>query len=514
MKKSLGMLSLILILSIPFGTQGQDPSAQLSFTKITDDPLVQASSDTGAAWIDYDNDNDLDAFFVGNGQKSLFRNDGGSFTAVTNALTSERSQSAYGISWGDYDNDGDEDAFIGGAPSMLYQNDGNGEFVRIVDGDIGSPSLNGANLPNAGWSPSLVDADNDGDLDAFVTHPFGFVTGSRTSNHFLLNDGPPNYTFTKITDNELVQLRAPFTVGNWSDFDLDGDMDLFIGAGPANGSTAIDFFYRNMLKETGELSFERMTEETFASDRRDGQTPNWIDIDNDNDLDFYITNWGGNSGGIVNDLYRNDNGTYVKISEGNPVTDRNISLANVWADFDNDGDSDVYVTNSGQANPLNRLYLNNGDGTFVSLQNSPVVDDRTTNWGASAGDYDNDGDIDLLVPGLQGRHNLYQNDLNSNNHWIKVKLEGTDSNRTGIGAKVRATATINGQSVTQFREVSTQNSFLGHNSLIVHFGFGVTDMIDTLFIEWPSGNMDTFNDLGVDQTITITEGADTFEVNS
>lgn len=514
MKKGLWVLSLLLVFTIPLGTLGQDPNAQLSFTKIMGDPLVQASSSTGAAWIDYDDDGDLDAFVVGNGRKGLFRNDGGSFTPVSNALTDERFQAAYGIAWGDYDNDGDTDAFIGGSPSALYRNDGGGEFARITEGDIGAPALNGVNLPNAGWSPSFADADNDGDLDVFVTHPFGFVSGSRTSNHFLLNDGPPNYTFTKITDNELVRLRAPFTVGNWSDYDLDGDVDLFIGAGPANGSTATDFFYRNLLKETGELAFELMRDEPFAADRRDGQTPNWVDIDNDEDLDFYITNWGGPAGGIVNDLYFNNNGTFEKVSDGNIVTDRHISLANLWADFDNDGDVDTYITNSGQANPFNRLYLNNGDGTFVSFQNSPVVDDRTTNWGASAGDYDNDGDIDLLVPGLQGRHNLYRNDLDNDHHWIKIKLVGTDSNRSGIGAKVRATANINGRSQTQFREVSTQNSFLGHNSLIMHFGFGATDMIETLTIEWPSGTVDTFNDLGVDQTITVTEGADTFEVNS
>ena len=284
-------------------------------------------------------------------------------------------------------------------------------------------------------------------------------------------------------------------------------MDLFVG-GAGNGARKRDYFYRNTLVENGELGFERLEGISFADDTRDGQTPNFIDYDNDGDLDFYITNWGGTLGGIANDLYLNDGGTYIKISEQIIATESDLSLANVWGDVDNDGDEDVYVTNGNRSggSTQNRLYLNNGDATFTKVTQGPAVEDNIVTWGASLGDYDDDGDLDLFVSGQQGRHRLYRNDTDTGNSWVKIDLVGTESNRTGVGAKVFATAIINGATVTQRREVSTQNSYLGHNSLAVHFGFGDATKLETLIIQWPSGQVDEFSALSLNQTFIATEG--------
>jgi len=141
------------------------------------------------------------------------------------------------------------------------------------------------------------DLDNDGDLDLAVTHPAGFVPGAPTTNHLYLNNGAPNYTFTRVTTGPIVTGLSSYTVGTWSDYDNDGDIDYFVGAGPANGTTQPDFLYRNLLKETGTATFERITDAPIATDQQDGQVWNWIDYDNDGDLDAYVTNWGGATGG-------------------------------------------------------------------------------------------------------------------------------------------------------------------------------------------------------------------------
>lgn len=177
-----------------------------TFTKITDptNPIVippGPSGYTGASWVDFDNDNDLD-LFVNN--TMLYRNDGnGTFVALTTNLGDGQSLvTGNGNSWADYDNDGDLDCFISCSPSFLYRNDGNGNFIKITSGDIGD------GMGNRGWSCAWADFNNDGNLDLAITHPAGFVppTNQPLPNHLLLNDGPPNYTFTKIDTGAIVKI--------------------------------------------------------------------------------------------------------------------------------------------------------------------------------------------------------------------------------------------------------------------------------------------------------------------
>jgi hypothetical protein len=127
--------------------------------------------------------------------------------------------------------------------------------------------------------------------------------------------------------------------------------------------------------------------------------------------------------------------------------------------------------------------------------------------GASAGDYDNDGDLDLFVTGGGAMKALYRNDLNNGNSWINIRCEGTSSNRAAIGAKVRAKAAIDGKAVWQMREISSQNAFNGHNMLNVHFGFGNATRIDSLNVEWPSGQTDQATNVPLNRFITVTEGS-------
>ena len=204
-----------------------------------------------------------------------------------------------------------------------------------------------------------------------------------------------------------------------------------------------------------------------------------------------------------NDLYANNgDGTFTKIITGPVVSDSSFSIGSSWEDFDNDGDLDLFVAN---AVGSNFLYSNNGDGTFTNITAAVGISDSSS-FGASWGDYDNDGDVDLFVSNIGRNNSLYANNGNGNS-WINIKLLGTVSNTSAIGAKVRLKAILNGAPVWQLREVSGQSGVLGQNSLNVEFGLGNATVIDSLIIEWPSGIVQVLLNLPTNQFLVIEESA-------
>ncbi len=456
---------------------------------------LSVPSYSGVAWADYDGDGDLDLFF---NNEFLFRNEGGDvFTQVETEIGAVQPPAlGNGQTWADYDNDGDLDVYVCSATSYLYRNEGDGTFARITEGEIG------AGMANLGWSCAWADYDNDGYVDLAVTYPDGFVDGNRSTNHLFRNDGPPDFTFTRILSGPIVSDFDTYIVGTWSDFDQDGDPDYFVGAGAGGSTTKPDYLFRNLLAETGEPTFERITEGVIATDEQDGQVWTWVDFDNDGDLDAFVTNWGlFASGSLPNRLYLNEGGLFSPVTSGPVVEDSDVSVSPVWGDFDNDGDLDLFVTND--VGQQDRYYENNGDGTFTSVENEATR--AQTSRGAAAGDYDDDGDLDLVVAAPDGGTALFRNDLAEGNHWLKLRLTGTTSNRAAIGAKVRVLATVGGASVWQMREVTAQNTFNGHNSLEAHFGLGDAALAETVRVEWPSGSVSVLNDVPVDQTLALTE---------
>ena len=502
------VLAVLVLLLLP-----ATAFAQTTFANVTDDFPNLTLRAWGGSWIDYNSDGLLDLFLghfgLGDGHV-LLRNTGTGFERVAVAAFAE-GPVMIGHTWGDYDNDGDPDLLAAGNSTVLYRNDGNDLFTMVTTGVIGEQAA------NRGWAAAWGDYDNDGHLDLVVAYPVGFVDGPPIPNQLLHNTG--DGTFERVTDGPVVEGLDTYTIPSWADYDLDGDLDLFIGSGPASGGVDPDHLYRNRLAETGTASFERITGLNIADDPRDGQVMNWIDYDNGGDLDLFVTNYlGTNDPNFISlppDLYRNEgDGTFTRITDS-PLTQRanGNDLANVWGDLDNDGDLDVIIATArvvaGPGIGEQRIFFNNGDGTFEVGGRLTGLLRETTSSGASLGDYDNDGDLDAVItsvsPGIP-ENLVYRNNLSNGNGWIKLRLEGTMSNRSAIGAVVRVTAQIGGQTIRQLRQVSAQNSFGGQNSLIVHFGLGDAARIEELVISWPSGQETRVERVLPNQTVTVVEG--------
>jgi len=283
-----------------------------------------------------------------------------------------------GSSWGDYDNDGHLDLFVtnrSGQVKFLYRNKGDGTFVRITNGDIVD---RGGRSRGSSWG----DYNNDGNLDLFVAN-------IESQNNFLYRNNGDG-TFSKITAGKIVKDGGNSRGSNWGDYDNDGDLDLFV----TNQSGQSNFLYRN----NGNGTFTRITDGQIVNDGGDSIGSSWGDYDNDGDLDLFVTNRNGEN----NFLYRNNgNSTFSKITDGVIVNDGGHSLGSGWADFDNDGNLDLFIAefNDVDQNLLgnNFLYRNKGDGTFAKITTGSIVNDAGRSFGSSWGDYNGDGYVDLFV---------------------------------------------------------------------------------------------------------------------
>lgn len=482
------------------------------FIKVTDpgNPIVMeslAGNYIGAAWVDIDNDERLDLFIA---RKDIFRNLGnGSFVKLANSIPLQGP--VIGNSWADYDNDGDIDVFVistiqANPTSHLFRNDGSGSFTRVLSGPI-ADSVN-----NSGWGCVWGDINNDSYADLFLAAASGF-SGVNHANRLFYNNG--NGTFTKIDTTDITDSIDAFTVPMFSDFDQDGDIDLFIGTGPANNIGGRDYLYRNLQKEQNtSYYFNRIDTGIIGIDIVDGQNWNWIDIDNDGDLDGFLTNYSVN---INNRLYRCDGaGYYLRMTStevGTIVTDAGLWLGNSWGDFDNDGDIDCFITNdAGQC----RYYSNNGSGFFTRIDTLALITIGPT-YGATIGDYDSDGDLDMFVAGNNSTKGLYRNETNNNNKWVNIRCIGSGpannfSNRSALGTIIKIKSLINGNPVWQIREINAQNSFNSMNMLNVHFGLGNTGVIDSLVIKWPRGLVQVYTNVPINKFYKAIEGQGLSEV--
>lgn len=472
--------------SIPTFSLQYDPNA--IFDQLTGIGLDDLDDTWGVAWGDYDNDGDPDVFvtnYVDNEPNRLYRNNGNStFTRITSGDIVTDLASSIGATWGDYDNDGYVDLYVTnniGYNNFLYRNNGDGTFTSIQNDPI-------VNEKSYSHGVSWGDYDNDGFLDLFVAEYF-----STKFNLVYHNNG--DGTFTRAASNSVATEASSSVAGIWGDYDDDGDIDLFV----CNTNDENNSLYQN----EGNGNFTKVTSGAIVSDGGKSVGASWGDIDNDGDLDLFVANAGDQD----NFLYiNNGDGSFTKETNSLVTTSGGNSHGSSFVDFDNDGDLDLYVSNDNEEN--NFLYANDGGGTFTAIQNS-ITSDGGNSLGAAWADFDKDGDLDLFVANHEAASSnyFYENERGSCYSNACVVLVGTNSNASGIGAKIKMLANIYGSSVWQTRYVSGQTGggVSGQNDLAQHFGLGDAGMIDSIIVEWPSGYTQVLTNVNINDCITITE---------
>ena len=487
-------------------------------------PTCQLNSSWALAWADYDGDGYVDIVTLGHvpqitGSISQFwhNNGDGTFTDVSSQVgfDSHSNGDAHSAVWADFDNDGLLDLFIGKGTIKtnpvnyddLWHHNSDGTFTNIAH------SAGVESLGHRHRGGGAVDYDNDSYLDIFALayhRPQGGLP-----NTLYHNNG--DLTFTDVA--ALAGLDRPNIENRtaaWSDFDGDGLLDVFI--------TRVDGLYKN----NGDGTFTDVTVAAGIVDGADeAQAAAWGDYDNDGHPDLYIT-FGPTS--AVQDLaeilltpetqsptrtplvvqtpnilyHNNGDGTFTDVTAQSGAVNTAGALGVTWVDYDNDGNLDLYIVNSSRT--PNRLFKNNGNGTFTDVAAAAGVQAKPGQGrgsDASFADYDNDGFMDLFVcngaANEVGPYLLYHNNGNSNG-WLKVILQGTESNRCGIGAKLHLVA--GGRS--QYREYIGQH-YMSQNYIPVHFGLSRAPQVSSLTITWPSGNVQTLTNLAINQTITVVE---------
>jgi enediyne biosynthesis protein E4 len=502
----------------------------------------------GVAFYDYDNDGWMDLFVLSGtrlpedlktiprGQEStnrLYKNNrDGTFTDVTKRAGLTRTGWASAVCVGDYDNDGHDDLFITyWGQNALYRNNGNGTFT-----DVTAKARLDFEGVRWGSGSSFIDYDRDGKLDLFVANYLSFdlqkvpLPGAGANcvwKGIAVNCGPKGLpfarnwlyrnqgdgTFTDVSEKSgigRVRGRYPMSVAA-ADFDADGWVDLYV----ACDSTA-SILYRN----NGDGTFTDTALESGAAYNEDGQPQAGMglgvgDYNNDGLLDIFKTHFADD----IPVLYRNlGKGLFEDVTRaaGLGGVTKYVDWGAGMPDLNNDGWADiVYVT--GNVYPeVERhfkqyayrgprvIFLNDGQGRFVDVtaEAGPGANAQHTSRGAAFGDYDNDGDVDMLVMNMNEPPSLVRNNHAGLNNWLKVKLVGTESNRTGLGARVVVTS--GGR--RQAQAVLSQTSYYSHDDLRLHFGLGEQEKADRIEVYWPSGRVEEVKGVAAGRLVTIKEG--------
>ena len=487
---------------------------------------------SGVALFDFDNDMDLDLYFVNGSDlpgmtasvpstNRFYRNDDGTFIDITTEASVGDTGYGLGCCVGDYNNDGFTDLYVTNyGPNVLYRNNGDGTFTDVagtagVDGDLFSSGC------------AFVDVDADGYLDLYVvnyvqfdpdTNPECARQGVRTyctpeallgaADVFYRNNG--DGTFTDVSKEVGVGTARGKGLGVvCGDVDNDGDVDIFV----ANDTTP-NFLYRNErngveMMEDALFAGVALSEEGRAYS---GMGANLGDFDNDGYLDIVITNFQDQT----NSLYHNEeSGFFTEMSFAKGIGERSLPYLAWGVDFvdvNNDGWLDLFIANGhlddniAEIDPIgtyaqpNQLFLNDQGIRFSENLDAAIAQQKVSR-GTAFGDIDNDGDIDVVISNLKDAPTVLRNDGGNASQWLSVKLIGTDCNRDAIGARV----TVVSGDLTQMREVKSGSGYLSQNDLRLHFGLGAATSVDTLTVRWLCGRVQTLQNVETNQVLVISE---------
>jgi hypothetical protein len=491
-------------------------SANLEIDGVTLEMAVQITG--GAAAGDYDGDGNIDLFVTRfDAPDILFRNRGdGAFEDVTDdAGLASFDLASNGAGFGDIDNDGDLDLYVsttGKGRHYLFINDGQGRFTEEAverNADIESPHL------RWGFSVAFGDYDRDGWLDIYVGEwRQSRIAGSCPPSHarLLRNRGADSPgAFEDVTFAVGVDLDGVVIGGvgafapAFSDLDNDGWPDLAIMS---------DFGSSRLFWNNGDGTFTDGTESANVGSENSGMGSTIGDFDNDGDLDWFATaihhppscflvGWDGNR------MHRNEGGRLFsnRIDEVG-VRDGDWGWGAAFFDYDNDGDLDLIMTNGVHFSPDftdDPMHLwRNDDGVFTEISEQAGITDRGAGKGLLTFDYDNDGDLDVFVVNTAATPILYRNDGGNEHSWLRIRPTGGRSNRSALGAKVTLTLESGGPS--QFREINSSSFFQGQGETIAHFGLGAGDApVSEVRIEWPLGGETVLTDIACNTTLMVVE---------
>ena len=443
------------------------------------------SNNHGMAWEDYDQDGDLDLFLARYSfPNAVFLNNGdGSFELDTLFFTDDEAAASNAAGWADVDNDQDVDLFVANwnAPNRLYLNDGEGNLTRSEDTVLSALSRSSSDFD---WA----DYDQDGYIDIFVAN-------RDEPNSLYHNNG--DGTFSRVDTGRIATDDRSSISCRWIDYDDDGDPDMYV----TNTFNENNFLYSN----DGAGVFTRIDTLTISTDGQHGASNSWSDFDNDGDMDLFVShaNYGDN-----NYIYENLGQGQFELMANVPMrSDGRVSAGADWGDMDNDGLEDLALGNGGwYTAQKNLLYHNKGNGDFEIVLDDTFVTEAAQSEAVTMVDWDNDGHLELAVANRDRRNFYYDNTSDSDNNWISMTFRGTVSNRSAIGTKVRLRSMFNGAPVWQMRYVATHNARRSHSGLDVHFGLGKGTMVDSLVINWPSGVDEVYTNISdINQKIIVTE---------
>jgi len=455
----------------------------------------------GSAWIDYDNDGFLDLYnshfgafdpdgeYLGSANQ-LLRNIGhGVFVDVTTPELEANTGLSHHPAWADIDNDGLPDLFVTQSPNIS----GTERSVMLHQDSIGVFSnitdeglLQGFSPRGIGWQ----DINNDGLVDLLIAVSAGDST-NLMKNCMLMNEGGGTFVRDALLFADVY--KESRSVG-WCDYNNDNLPDVYIVNG-AEDNCAVIQRTNQLFKNLGEGIWEEVAQDAGVDEIGHGRGCVWGDINNDGYMDLFVGNQkGSDTGGGHNRLFKNNgDGTFsdITITAGVYASERTRCVS--MADYNNDGFLDLYIVNFGGQFPPNHLFRNNGDETFTEVASGTPAQGNDWN-GASASwtDFDNDGWVDLYivggsvdVPGI-GMNRLLRNTNQNGNHWIEIELCGTISNRSAIGARISVShLNASNETVTQMRDIQSGPGYNSQNMLRAHFGLGTSTQIVSMTISWP-----------------------------
>ena len=480
----------------------------------------------GAAFLDYDNDGFIDIYVCSGqfikdfskekptqkkSQNHLYHNIGnGTFNDVTAKAGVGNAGYSLGATIGDINNDGYPDIFVSNYGSnVLYKNNGNGTFSDITK----KAKVGGGKACSVGavW----LDYDNDGWLDLYVGNYLNFDPNYK---YYYAPDGFPgplsydsqpdvlyhnkgHETFEDVTDKMGIIDTDGRAMGvGAADYDADGFVDIYV----ANDHTVNYLWHNNAGKSFTDRGTMTGTAFSQAGEATISMSVDFADYNRDGLLDMFVSDdnycalYENLGKGIFSD---NSYKSGISVASG-----QFVGWSSSFVDYDNDGDADIFKTN-GELKHLygqeDQLFENIGKGKFkdVSVDKGTYFKEEYVGRGACLGDYDNDGDIDIYISNLDSKGVFLRNNQGHKNNWLTLKLEGTTSNRDGIGARIKLTA---GGQIQTTQKKST-SGYLSQNDPRIHFGLAKDSIVDKIEIKWPSGKYQVLTKVKVNQFLTLKE---------